>query len=104
MGILVGTYYTIHFINCGSLYECIIMHLVNNFFSSLLSRSTTLEDIGKIDVLVQCLFFLINFMLFFLFINCCFFVLVTWTVLFFSAMIYHESKFVLEKQNCNFKK
>lgn len=54
MGILVGTYYTIHFINCGTLYECIFMHLVNNFLSSLLSRSTSLEDIGKIDVVVQC--------------------------------------------------
>ena len=53
MGVLVGSFYTVHFLASGTLWEGIGLHLVNNLLSSLLVRSENLEDLLQWNILLQ---------------------------------------------------
>ena len=52
-GCLVGTFYSIHFVQRGLLWECIVMHLTNNFLCSLLPRYSSASELINFNVFFQ---------------------------------------------------
>ena len=58
MGLLVGTFYTVHLIYSQSLCETIMLHLVNNFLSGMLPRNNSFTEIMSSTFFIQRMFFL----------------------------------------------